>query len=127
MTAKYDREAGLEMFREVYCNSLGELPPAGTSKFTDFMLETLFGTLWSDTTLSIRDRRLLLIGVIAAQGDETTLAIQLRSAMKRKELAPEQFEVITMFLTQYIGYPLSLRFSKAAREAIGAQSKDNEV
>ena len=87
---RYDRDKGIELFKEVYCNDLGELPPPGASKFIDFMLETLFGTLWADDTLSIRDRRLLLIGAIAAQGDDTTLTIQLRSALKRGELTQPQ-------------------------------------
>ena len=50
------------------------------------MLETLFGALWEDPTLSIRERRLLVIGVLAAQGEEGTLALQLRCALKRGEL-----------------------------------------
>lgn len=99
------RSRGVEMFKEVYCNSLGELPPAGASPYIDFMLDTLFGTLWADETLSIRDRRLLLVGAIAAQGDETTLRIQLRSALQRGELKPEQLDALAMFMTQYVGYP----------------------
>lgn len=99
------RSRGVEMFKEVYCNSLGELPPAGANPYIDFMLDTLFGTLWADETLSIRDRRLLLVGAIAAQGDETTLRIQLRSALQRGELKPEQLDALAMFMTQYVGYP----------------------
>jgi 4-carboxymuconolactone decarboxylase len=103
--SKYDREKGLEMFNTVYCGDLPEQPPAGVNKFSDFMLETLFGTLWADETLSIRDRRLLLLGAIAAQGEDTTFTIQARSALKREELTKEQVQVAVMFLTQYIGYP----------------------
>lgn len=99
------RAKGVEMFDEVYCRSLGELPPAGSSGFIDYMLETLFGRLWADQTLSIRDRRLLLLGAIAAQGDESTLQIQARSALKRGELTKAQLEAATLFLTQYVGYP----------------------
>jgi len=69
------------------------------------MLETLFGTVWADETLSIRDRRLLLLGAIAAQGDETTLTIQIRSALKRGELTQTQMDAAVIFLTHYVGYP----------------------
>jgi 4-carboxymuconolactone decarboxylase len=103
--SKYNRAKGVAMFDEVYCKDLGALPAAGESAFVDFMLETLFGTLWADETLSIRDRRLLLIGAIAAQGDATTLTIQLRSALKRRELDHRQVDALVVFLTQYIGYP----------------------
>lgn len=99
------RKKGLELFDQVYCNSLGALPGPGESGFIDYMLENLFGTLWADATLSIRDRRLLLIGAIAAQGETGTLTIQLGSAAKRGELTRAQLDAIAVFLTQYIGYP----------------------
>ncbi|MDR3416859.1 MAG: carboxymuconolactone decarboxylase family protein [Nevskia sp.] len=123
MKKKYDRDKGRELFDEVYCGDLGELPPAGSSRFIDYMLETLFGTLWADETLSIRDRRLLLIGAIAAQGDETTLAIQLRSALKRGELTPAQMEALAMFLTQYVGYPKGSRLFRIVNETVAGQGK----
>jgi 4-carboxymuconolactone decarboxylase len=106
---KYDREKGVELFNEVYCGDV-PLPPQGQSRFVDYMVDTLFGTLWADDSLSIRDRRLLLIGAIAAQGDETTLKIQARSALKRGELTLAQLEAIVMFMTQYVGYPKGSRF-----------------
>lgn len=101
---KYDRQKGVDTFNEVYCGDL-PCPPEGMMKFADFMLETLFGELWADETLSIRDRRLLLLGAIAAQGEDTTFSIQLRSAIKRGELDRAQVEALVVFLTQYVGYP----------------------
>ncbi len=122
---KYDRDKGLELFDEVYARSLGQLPPAGASEFTDYMLETLFGTLWADERLSIRDRRLMLLGVAASQGDENILGIQIRSALARGELKPEQLEPLAVFLTQYVGYPrgsrLYLLVSKIKAELAAAK------
>jgi len=122
MSKKYDRQKGQQLFDEVYCKDLGELPPPGTSKFIDYMLETLFAELWADGTLSIRDRRLLLLGAIAAQGDEATLAIQARSALKRGELSQEQLEAMVVFLTQYVGYPRGSRVFRVIGE-VTAQTK----
>ena len=117
---KYDRQKGQEMFDEVYARSLGTLPPPGASGFIDYMLETLFGTVWADETLSIRDRRLLLLGAVAAQGDETILGIQLRAALARGELKMEQLEPIATFLTQYVGYPKGSRFFRIVNEVKAA-------
>ncbi|AXQ28717.1 carboxymuconolactone decarboxylase family protein [Solimonas sp. K1W22B-7] len=103
--SRYDRKKGVEVFNEVYCGKVPLPAEEGQSPFLDYMLETLFGTLWADETLSIRDRRLLLIGAIAAQGDPTTLTIQLRSALLRGELTPAQLDAVAVFLTQYVGYP----------------------
>ncbi|WP_051362016.1 carboxymuconolactone decarboxylase family protein [Solimonas soli] len=117
---KYDRERGIELFKEVYAGD-AQLPPGGADPFIDYMLETLFGTLWADETLSIRERRLLLIGAITALGDATTLEIQLRAAFKRGELTPAQLDALVPFLTQYVGYPRgSLLFGIASKLKAGA-------
>ena len=118
--AKYKRSRGLAMFDEVYCKDLGALPPEGGSRFIDYMLETLFAELWADETLSIRDRRLLLIGAIAAQGDDTTMRIQLRSALKRGELDKAQLEALAVFLTQYVGYPKGSAVFRIINELLAA-------
>jgi 4-carboxymuconolactone decarboxylase len=112
---KYDRQKGVERFNEVYA---GDVPlPAGPGNlFLDHMLETLFGALWTDETLSIRDRRLLLIGAITALGDATTLKIQLRAALKRGELKADQLDALSTFLTQYVGYPRGSQLFQIASE-----------
>lgn len=116
--SKYDREKGVEMFNTVYCGDLPPLPEPGVSKFTDFMLDTLFGTLWADETLSIRDRRLMLLGAIAAQGEENTFTIQSRSALKRGELSKQQLEAAVIFLTQYVGYPRGSKMFMALNKVL---------
>tara|TARA_B100000767_G_C19517337_1_gene430973 strand:+ start:84 stop:446 length:363 start_codon:yes stop_codon:yes gene_type:complete len=99
------REKGIEMFNEVYCNDLPQPPAKGEDGFFDFMLESLFSELWGNDILTIEQRRLLLLGAIASQGEEMTFTIQARSAMKRGELTFAQLEEVTRFMTQYIGYP----------------------
>lgn len=123
MTQAYDRAQGVRMYDTVYCGDLPPPPPQGSSAFIDYMLETLFGALWADEqTLSIRDRRLLLLGAIAAMGDEATLAIQARSALKRGELDPAQLVAISVFLTQYVGYPRGSKLHRIFGELIQEQA-----
>ena len=66
----------------------------------------------------MRDRRLLLLGAITAQGDEATLAIQLRSALKRGELVKEQLEPMAIFLTHYVGYPKGSRLLRVIQDVV---------
>ena len=120
--SKSDRDKGIEMFNTVYCGDLPQPPAPGQDEFFDYMLETLFGRLWADTaTLSIRDRRLLLLGAIAAQGEEMTFTIQARSALKNAELSAEQLKSAVLFLTQYIGYPRASKM-RMALQGVLAQS-----
>jgi 4-carboxymuconolactone decarboxylase len=119
----YDRSQGQAKFDEVYGSELAPLPPAGASPFIDYMPETLFGVLWSDPALSIAERRLLIIGVLAAQGEESTLALQLRSALRRGELKPPQLQALATFLTQYVGYPRGARLLKVCNEVAAAATR----
>ena len=98
------RKRGLEKFNEVYCGDL-PAPPAGALDFFDNMLEQLFGEVWTRPQLSQRDRRLITMGCIAALGEREAFAIQVRSAVKNKELTPEQAREIVIHLSQYAGYP----------------------
>src|ERR1700722_12229553 len=95
---KYDRATGQATFDEVYAGDLGALPPPGTAPFIDYMLETLFGKLWADETLSIRERRLLLLGALAAQGDDVALTIHLHVAVESGELYVGQHRAMATLL-----------------------------
>jgi 4-carboxymuconolactone decarboxylase len=114
--SKYERSRGQAVFDEVYAGDLGALPPAGTAPFIDHMLETLFAAVWSDPTLTIRDRRLLLLGALSAQGDEAALGVHLRAAVKRGELSPAQLQALAIFVTQYVGYPRGSRLLRVINE-----------
>ncbi len=118
------RDRGIARYHEVYCNQLPDPPAEGQDRFFDFMLGSLFGELWDNDTLSIRDRRLLLLGAITAQGEEGTFAIQAESAYKRGELSIEQLEEVVLFLTQYVGYP---RASKLRLTLLGLIGKWQKV
>lgn len=98
------RKRGIEMLQKVYC---GDIPVAeeGQMPFQDIMLEQLFGEIWTREALSVRDRRLVTMGIIAALGEASTFCIQVRSAVKNGELTPEQVREMVLHIAQYAGYP----------------------
>ena len=98
------RTRGVEMMNEVYAGDV-VTPPEGAMPFVDLMLEQLFAEVWTRDVLSMRDRRLLLLGAIAALGESMTFGIQSKAALKNGELEPEQLRECLLFLTQYVGYP----------------------
>lgn len=103
------RTRGKKLFDEVYG---GIVPYPAPDKQGDFLFNTidqLFAEVWSRTTMSIRDRRLVLIGIIAAQAEVETLEIQLRAALHKGELTTEDVREIVVLLPYYIGYPRSSR------------------
>jgi len=97
-------ERGRTKIREVYAGDVVDLPE-GTLPFNDVMMETLFARVWDRDVLPIRDRRLLLMGVIAAQGQTDVWATQAKAALKREELTPDELRETLIMLAPYAGYP----------------------
>ena len=93
------------MVTEIY---QGEVPalPEGTMAFNDVMMRSLFGEVWDRDVLSIRDRRLLIMGVIAARGSIDVWKLQAQSALRRGELTPDELRETLVLLAPYAGYPV---------------------
>ena len=75
----YDR--GAEKLQEVYAGTV-EAIPEGVIPFNDVMVRTLFAEVWTRDVLSMRDRRLLLMGVIATYGAVDIWNLQARAALQ---------------------------------------------
>ena len=97
-------EKGARNLNEVYAGDVSAMPE-GTMPFLDVMMRTLFGEGWERDVLSIRDRRLLLMGVIASQGQGDIWKIQAKSALKRGELTADELRETLIILAPYAGYP----------------------
>jgi 4-carboxymuconolactone decarboxylase len=118
------RAAGMAKMQEVYGFTVDPADLPG--RYADITVDHLFGTVWTDETLDLRQRRLLTIGVLAAQDKPELLEIQFDSALERGELTPEQVREVVVHLTHYVGWPISTGISGAAetilrRRAVAAQ------
>jgi 4-carboxymuconolactone decarboxylase len=111
------RERGAEMLKQVYAGDVA-VPPEGASDFADLMLKQVFAEVWTREALSVRDRRLLIMGVIAALGESMTWKIQVKAALKNGELTVEQAREALIQLAQYAGYPRTAGLLGATEEAI---------
>ncbi len=116
------RTRGLEKFQEVY-NGDVPAPPPGAMAFFDLMLEQVFAELWTRDALSVRDRRLVTMGVIAALGERDTFEVQARAALKKDELTPEQLREVVIHLASYAGYPRAAGLVGVVERVIGEVAK----
>ena len=115
------RARGVEKIKEVYAGDV-MVPPQGYA-FSDVMLETLFADVWTRDVLSIRDRRMLLLGMIAAQGEAMTFKIQVKAAIKRGELTADQVRECLIYVAHYCGYPRASGLLAPMEEAIAEAAK----
>ena len=117
----YDR--GLEVLRDVYAGDVVTLPE-GTMAFNDVMVQSLFDQVWRRGVLDVRTRRMLLMGVIAANGQVDTWKIQARAALKRGELTPDELRETLVMLAPYAGYPNIAGLVVPCEEVIGTWIAD---
>jgi 4-carboxymuconolactone decarboxylase len=117
------RQRGAEMLKKVYAGDVAP-PPAGSLAFADLMLEQLFAEVWTREALSIRDRRLVLLGIIGALGERDTFQIQVKSALKNGELTASQVREVVITLAHYAGYPRAAAQLGATEQTIAAVAKE---
>ena len=110
------RQLGLETIKDVYAGDV-VTPPEGYA-FTDLMLKQLFAELWTRDTLSMRDKRILLLGIIAEKGETAIFKIQVKASLKRGEITPEEAREMLLFIAQYAGYPRAASMLAPMEEAI---------
>ena len=118
-------ERGLAKFKEVYCGDVVALP-RGANAFFDLMMENLFCDVWTRPALDQRDRRLLMLGAIAALGEQMTFGIQVKAALKNDELSPEQVRETLIHLSQYVGYPRVASLLGVVEQKIAEVAKERE-
>ena len=116
------RARGLEMYRKVYGDDAFVFE-AGQVEFFDQMLTNLFGDVWSRPALAVDQRRLVVMGVLAAQYRYDTLGIQFQRALATGELNVEQVREVVMQLISYVGYPSSSDLYRVSEAAISAHLK----
>ncbi|HWC35307.1 MAG TPA: carboxymuconolactone decarboxylase family protein [Mycobacteriales bacterium] len=116
-------ERGLRKMGEVYAwKSVPDLP----SEFFKLTADHLFGDIWNREGLSLRDRRMLLLGVVAALGEWAVLPIQLDAILANEELTPDQLREVTIFLTHYVGWPKGSTMNNVVEERVAAHRKRGE-
>ena len=109
---------GAEKIADVYQGMVPAVPP-GLMEFSDIMIRDLFGGIWTREQLDVSQRRLIVMGVIAAIGGPNTWKLQCKSALKRGELTEEQVREVLIQATPYVGYPRAAELVGTTEEAIG--------
>lgn len=105
--AAVDRgEVGLATMDSVYGRGLASvMPPADQrAPATAMTVDHLFGEIWSRPGLSIRDRRLLVLGATAMLGRPDLIETQVRGALINGELTEAELDEIVLQLHYYAGW-----------------------
>ncbi|GAB2656666.1 carboxymuconolactone decarboxylase family protein [Nocardia goodfellowii] len=113
------RRRGLEKMAEVYGTEFQNYPGDHFAMTADH----LFADVWSREGLSIRDRRLLLLGALTAQNLMDTAGIQIGAALRNKELTEAELHEIALFLCHYVGWPSGTKLDILVGTIVAQQKK----
>jgi len=109
------RAQGLRKMEQVYGFEMTD----GEGDFFGYTADHLFGDIWQRPGLSDRDRRLLLIGLLAGTGQADVLGIQIPAAHANGELGDDALRELVIFLCHYAGWPQGARLNTIVEETIG--------
>ena len=119
MSGKFDdlpeqRRRGLEKMEQVYGFEMSD----GDGDFFRYTAEHLFGDVWQRPGLSDRDRRLLLLGMLAGTGQHDVLGIQVPAALAAGDLDADALREVVILVCHYAGWPHGARLSSLVEETI---------
>lgn len=97
-------QRGLAMMDAVYGPGFSATVPEQLDPYTNETVQHLFGDIWSRPDLSVRDRRLLVMGATAALGRADLMQIQVQGALANDELTTNQLNEVVLHLAFYVGW-----------------------
>jgi 4-carboxymuconolactone decarboxylase len=119
-------ELGLKTMDAVYGPGFAESLPAEWTPMLEKTVEHLFGEVWSRPGLSIRDRRLLVLGATAALGRADLVEIQVRGALANDELSAGELREAVLQLQYYVGWGNGTQLNNGVEAALRAHAEGND-
>jgi 4-carboxymuconolactone decarboxylase len=115
---------GLENVKKVYGDVLSMPEKFDEQGFIGYSLRTLFGDIYARSGLSLRDRRLIILGALAGLGaDPSLFEIHLRSALGNGELNADELREVIMTILPYAGYPKTSPLYALTEKCLAGEKK----
>jgi 4-carboxymuconolactone decarboxylase len=94
---------------------------AASAAFQRLMTEQCFGALWADESIAARDRSLMTMALLAAQGKGDELKTHARLGL-RNGVAPAVMVELVRHVAVYCGIPAGNLAARMVQEALDEQS-----
>lgn len=95
---------GLQTMDKVYGTGLADVMPEERNPALTMTVDHLFGEVWNRPGLSLRDRRLVVLGATAMLGRADLIEVQVRGALINGELTESELDEIVLQLHYYAGW-----------------------
>ena len=134
MSDKIDQEKrkrGLETLDAVYGpGASGPIGALAGDPYVARTIDELFGEVWNRPHLSVRDRRLLVIGATAMLGRQDLIEYQVAGAIVNKELDDDALKEVVLQLAYYTGWGNATavqRGIEAAKQKVAQMQKNKNL
>jgi 4-carboxymuconolactone decarboxylase len=117
---------GLAVMDEVYGAGFSDSMPATGEPMLTETVEHLFADIWARPGLSIRDRRLLVLGATAALGRADLIEVQVAGALANDELDERALDEAVLQLQFYVGWGNGTRVREGVRAALARHRARSE-
>lgn len=108
------RARGKALMKQVYGWDIDQVD----GPFVESTVDHLFGEVWAEGKLTVKERRLMLIGLAAGSGLEDVAGLQLDAAVRLGELDADDLRTIVVFLAHYAGWPRAARLNTEVEKII---------
>ncbi|MEH0548280.1 3-oxoadipate enol-lactonase [Streptomyces sp. B21-105] len=102
--AKRGMEVRREVLGDAHVDRAQSRQNALTARYQDFISRYAWGEIWTDPTLSRRERSLITLTALVAHGHYDELAMHVRAA-RRNGLSPEEIGAVLLQTAVYCGVP----------------------
>jgi 3-oxoadipate enol-lactonase/4-carboxymuconolactone decarboxylase len=92
-----------------------------TARFQDFISRYAWGEIWTDPTLSRRERSMITLTALVAHGHYDELAMHVRAA-RRNGLTPEEIGAVLLQTAVYCGVPAANSAFATAQRVLAEES-----
>ncbi|MFG3345908.1 3-oxoadipate enol-lactonase [Streptomyces sp. NPDC048018] len=93
-----------------------------TARFQDFISRYAWGEVWTDPTLSRRERSLITLTALVAHGHHDELAMHLRAA-RRNGLTDDEIAAVLLQTAVYCGVPAANTAFAVAQRVLGEEDQ----
>ncbi|WP_432055357.1 3-oxoadipate enol-lactonase [Streptomyces sp. bgisy022] len=93
-----------------------------TARFQDFISRYAWGEIWTDPTLTRRERSMITLTALVAHGHHDELALHVRAAL-RNGLTPDEIGAVLLQTAVYCGVPTANAAFATAQRVLEEQSE----
>jgi 4-carboxymuconolactone decarboxylase len=113
---------GMEVFEECY-RGVVPMPAVDAREFSGMTMK-MFNDFWGDGRLSFREKRLIVLGILAGSGaDPSLFSIHTKSALRNGELSADEARAVVLMALPYVGFAKASPIFVATEMLIAEESK----